>query len=377
MLRLFVIVLFSIIVFIGLSSAILDALYGGGEAFPDRLDTKTVVASDKLELVADLPFPPGNVAVSQTGRMFFSFHPEGNPQFNIAELVDGEIKELEFTSETPVQIESVLSLRIDQQNRLWLLDYASHGTGTPKIVAISLDTMEVVHYHEFSSDIAPIGSHLNDFQVDASGQYIFIADASIFGLSPAVIVYDVSAKAAKRVIEDHESVVGDKYIPVIEGEKMLMLGVFAIRPGVDSIALSRDQKWLYFSPVTDEYMHRAPVSALIDKQLPNEKLLETIERFAPKTMSDGITTDNAGNIYISDIEHSAIVVMDKSGKMTTLLRDPNLRWPDGFSFGPEGDLYVTASALQHVMLKPASYVKQKGPYQIFKIKTGNTATPGH
>ena len=169
----------------------------------------------------------------------------------------------------------------------------------------------------------------------------------------------------------------DKYIPVVEGQRMLMFGVFAIRPGVDSIALSRDQKWLYFAPVTDEYLHRAPLSALIDKDLPQEEMLNLVERFAPKTMSDGITTDNSGNIYISDIEHSAIIVMGKDGRLTTLLRTPELRWPDGFSFGPDGSLYVTASALQHVMLKPASYVTEKGPYQIFRIKTANTAPAGH
>jgi sugar lactone lactonase YvrE len=377
MLRLFVITLFSIIVFIGLSSAVIDAIYGGGEEFPDRLDTKAIVGSDSLELVADLPYPPGNIAVSEKGRMFFTFHPEGNPEFNVAELVFGEIQQLQFKSDHPVELESVLSLRVDKQNRLWLLDYAIHGSGTPKILAISLDTMEMVHYHEFDNDIAPLGSHLNDFQVDASGQYIFIADASIFGLDPAVIVYDTHTKVARRVIEDHESVVADDYIPVIEGQKMLMFGVFAIRPGVDSIALSRDQKWLYFSPVTDEFMHRAPVEALINPNLPREELLSKVERFAPKTMSDGITTDNAGNIYISDIEHSAIVVMNKDGKMTTLLRDPALRWPDGFSFGPEGNLFVTASALQHVMLKPASYIQEKGPYQIFKIKTHVDAAAGH
>lgn len=378
MLRAFVIFLFSIVVFIGLSASALDAIYGGGDSFPDKTTTPSL-PSEALELVADLPFPPGNIAVSARGEIFFTYHPEGRPDYNLAELVDGKPIPLRIEGESAKNLDlvSVLSLRIDQQNRLWLLDYADHGTGTAKIVAIDLSTREVSHYYEFSSDIAGLGSHMNDFQVEPSGRYIFIADASIFGLDPAVIVYDTQNKTARRVIEDHDSVDADYFIPSVEGEKMLMLGFFAVRPGVDSIALDRDGKWLYFAPVTDEAMHRVPVAALIDESLPSEALRQQIERFADKTMSDGITTDNSGNIYISDLEHSAITVLNSEGELSTRYKDKKLRWPDGFSFGPNGDLYVTASALQYVMAKPDSYIAEKGPYQIFKLATGQTAAPGH
>ncbi len=374
MLRTLVMILFSVIVLIGLSAAVLDAIYGGGDAFPDRT-SEPRLSDQQLEKVADLPYPPGNIAVSAQGEVFFTFHPEGRPEYNLAELKDGKAEPLRVKGE--IQFESVLSLRIDQQNRLWILDYAQHGSGQPKLAAIDLDSREIVHRYDFPKDIAGLGSHLNDFQVDRGGNFIFIADASILGLDPALIVYDVQKQTARRLLDDHESVEPDKYVPVVGGQKMLMFGVFAIRPGVDSIALDRRNEWLYFAPVTDDHMHRVRVSDLLDQSLNEEALAAKVERFALKTMSDGITSDDHGNLYISDLEHNAITMLNARGELSTLIKSEQLRWPDGFSFGPEGWLYVTASALQHVIAKPDGYIAQKGPYQIFRLQTGQTATPGH
>ena len=158
---------------------------------------------------------------------------------------------------------------------------------------------------------------------------------------------------------------------------MLMFGVFAIRPGVDSIALDRTEEWLYFAPVTDEKMWRVRVKDLNNAALSAQELKNKVEAFADKTMSDGITIDDANNIYISDLEHSAIMKMRPDGTMQTLYKDKKLRWPDGFSFAPNGWLYLTASALQEVIAKPDQYIKEKGPYQIFKLKTDSSAYPGH
>ena len=69
--------------------------------------------------------------------------------------------------------------------------------------------------------------------------------------------------------------------------------------------------------------------------------------------------------------------MRSDGTLETLYKDKRLRWPDGFSFGPDGWLYVSASALQDVIAKPDRYIAEKGPYQLFKLKTDSTAYPGH
>ncbi|MFT6122516.1 MAG: hypothetical protein ACJASG_001039 [Oleiphilaceae bacterium] len=374
MLRFIATTVLSIIVLIAVISIATETIYGGGGDFPDRTTTPTL-SGDALEVVANLDYPPGNIAVSSTGRIFFTFHPEGRPPFNIAELIDG--KAIEIPINTDIDLRTVLSMRIDHQNRLWILDYADHGSATPQLVAIDLGTMKVVHHYEFSSDIAGLGSHLNDFQVSQDGSIIYIANASILGLNPSIIIYSTRNQTAREVLLDHESVKADFYVPSVEGEKMLIFGVFAIRPGVDSIALDRNGEWLYFAPVTDEHLHRIRTSDLNNLSLNHEQLAQKVERFGEKTMSDGITTDNAGNIYLSDIEHSAIVRMKPDASLKTLIKDPKLRWPDGFSFGLDGWLYVTSSALQDVIGKTDAYIAEHGPYQIFRIKTGVNAAAGH
>jgi sugar lactone lactonase YvrE len=354
---------------------------GGGERLEDRTTDPTLPGS-ALEVVVDLDYPPGNIAVSRTGRIFFTLHPDGNPPHKVLELVDGTpVPYPTAAFQTPTEgaphFESILSLRIDRQDRLWTLDFANFGRGQPRLLAFDLGTNELVHQFDFPPEVAGFLSMLNDLQVDPKGEKIYIAETSPIIQRPALIVYDPVRKTSRRLLEGHHSVAAEDYVIQAPGRDMILFGIATLRIPVDSIALDRRGEWLYYGPVSGARMYRIATRDLNDESLGPEELAAQVEDYGPKTLSDGLTMDLRDNIYISDMEHSAILTLGPDRTLKTLLKDPRLRWPDGFSFGPGGWLYVTCSSLQHVLFTSAAEVRRNAPYQIFRFKPGIVGVAGH
>jgi sugar lactone lactonase YvrE len=355
--------------------------FGDGMRLEDR-STEPSLSGDVLETVVDLDYPPGNIAVSEDERVFFTLHPDGRPPTKVHELVDGKpvpYPNVEYQSETDgiPYFQTILAIRIDRQNRLWVLDFAEFGQGTPRISAFDLATNELVHTYDFPSDVAGVASMLNDFQVSPDGGTIYIAETSPLIHSPALIVYDVDARESRRVLDAHESVRPQNYVIQAPGRDMIIYGVYNMRIGVDSIALDRDGEWLYYGSVTGDTLYRIKAAGLSDASLGDDELAGRVEAFADKSLSDGITTDVEGNVYLSDMENSAIHIVTPEGELKTLVRDDRLRWPDGFSFGPGGDLYVTCSSLQNVLFVSADEMRANAPYQIYRFSPGPAGVAGH
>src|SRR5262245_4841261 len=174
----------------------------GGLQLDDRT-TEPALPFSAVEVGAELDHPPGNIAVSRTGRVFFTLHPNGDPPVNLVELVDGKpVPYPDASFQKPKKgepsFDSVLSIRIDRQDRLWTLDYARYGRGQPRLLAFDLASGKVVHQFDFPSTVAGLLSMLNDFQVDPSGGKIYIAETSPIRQKPALVVYDVAKRTARR-----------------------------------------------------------------------------------------------------------------------------------------------------------------------------------
>jgi len=349
--------------------------YGGGDPYPD-LSTPPVLGEAVIEEVLSYPQPVGNVAVSETGRVFFTVHPEGRPQGNkLLEYVDGASVPYPDGAAQARLFDTVLGVVVDRYNRLWTIDHGNHGIRTARLLAFDLNTGELVHDQRFADDIAPMGSFLQDLQVSADGRTVVIADASFWRKKPAIVVYDIESASARRLLESHASVTGQDYLIRSQGRNMTFGGgIVSLRGGVDGIALG--EEWLYFSALSGEGLYRVRLTDVTDPAIPDVQIAARVERYATKPLSDGLSLDVAGNVYITDIEHSSIFVVDNNRDLRTLVRSSDLRWPDALSFGPDGWLYIADSALADVVFQSQDHIKSHGPYKVFRFQPGNAGIPG-
>ena len=131
----------------------------------------------------------------------------------------------------------------------------------------------------------------------------------------------------------------------------------------DAIALSPDKQYLYYQPIAKSSLCRVRTDALRDPQGKPKP-----ETYAATFPLDGIWMDAKRNIYLSNVQKNGVSRLTPDRKLEHLLTDPRLQWPDTFSEGPDGSIYVTAS---HINDSP-TYNKGKStrtmPYQAFKFK---------
>lgn len=349
--------------------------HGGGEPYPD-LSTTPILPGSALEEVLSYPQPIGNVAVSAGGRVFFTVHPEARPQGNkLLEFVDGASVPFPNGASQAALFDTVLGVAIDQHDRLWTIDHGNHGMRTARLLAFDLESGELIHDQHFTADIAPAGSFLQDLQVSADGRTVVISDASFWRKKPALIIYDVESASARRILESHISVSAENYVIENQGRTMTFGGgVVSLRGGVDGITLG--EEWLYYGALSGSKLYRIKLHDITDPSVPNSQVAARVERFSTKPLSDGLSTDIEGNVYITDVEHNSIYIVDENREPQTLIRSAKVRWPDALSFGPDGWLYIADSALGDVVLKSHEHIKSEGPYRIFRFQPGVAGTPG-
>lgn len=101
-----------------------------------------------------------------------------------------------------------------------------------------------------------------------------------------------------------------------------------------------------------------------------------IEKAGPKPVSDGASTDAAGNHYFTDLANNGITVLRSDGALETLVQDDRLLWPDALSFGEPGWLYIAVNQLHRAPILNGGVERAEPPFLILRVYTGAKGIAG-
>lgn len=346
----------------------------------------------KLEQVATFhDAMPTGVTVTEGGRIFVNFPRWGDDvPFTVAELRDGKpvpYPDAAFNAENPADpaagLISVQSVVADGRGRVWLLDTAAPGFAAPKaggakLVAVDLATDKVVKTVVFPADVVLKSTYVNDMRFDfrsgAEG-VAYVTDSSLSGPG-AIIVLDLATGKGVRRLNGHATTSPERgFAPVVEGKPLLADGK-PFNVASDGIALSPDGATLYYSALTGRHLYSVPTKLLRDPSVTEVQLAAAVRDLGAKGASDGLEADAKGAVYAGDYEHNAIRQLKKDSKhWRTIAQAPNLLWPDTFSIGPDGYLYVIANQLHRQAGFNGGVDGRQKPYELLRVKIDAAPAP--
>ena len=329
----------------------------------------TVYENDDFQLTG--------VSVSRTGRLFVNF-PRWSDRYlhAVCEIApDGAAKPYPDDAWNAWNLKPatagtafvcVQSVVVDTDDVLWVVDaaaplLASVVPGGAKLVAIDLATDRVVRVIAFDPDVAKADSYLNDIRIDTRRNTAYLTDSGHGGL----IVVDLATGSARRVLDGHPSVFVEPGVSVVVRGKELLQHGKPPQFDADGIALSPGGAYVYYKPVTGKTLYRIATETLRDSGATPDAVGRAVEIVAQTFPTDGLWMDAAGTLYLTDVENDAVARLLPSGALERVVSSPALRWPDTFSQGPDGRIYVSASHIDESPNFNGGKSVRSSPYAVF------------
>jgi sugar lactone lactonase YvrE len=314
---------------------------------------------------------------AKSGRVFVNFPVWSDDHFlSVAEVVDGKPRafpdeEWNKPGAAGSHFVCVQSVVVDDQDNLWILDPAAPKMqeivkGGPKLVKVDLQTNKVVQTIPFGEDVAPAKSYLNDVRIDTSAGKAFLTDSA----KGAIIVVDLKTGKSRRLLDGHKSTRPEPDVKLTVDGKQLLDQQKKTAPQIasDGIALDSKNGYLYYHALTGRTLYRIKTAFLLDEKISNNDLESKVETVAQTPPPDGMLEATDGSVYLTDIEGSAIVKWNaQSSKVEPVITDKRLLWPDTLSWGPGGELYVTASQIENMPRFNGGKSTRTEPYKLWKV----------
>ncbi len=339
--------------------------------------SSALAATATLEMVASFPDQQvTGVAASKSGRIFVNFPDWSDAHtISVAEIVNG--KPQPFPNEEwnrpgapGTHFVCVQSVYVDESDSLWILDPAAPKMkeivkGGPKLLKVDLVKNEVVQMIPFGEEVAPKKSYLNDVRVDTKTQTAFITDSGL----GAIVVVDLRSGKARRVLQDDHSTQAEKDFKLkVNGSDLLAENGEPPKIHSDGIAFDHLAGYLYYHALTGKTLYRIKVADLKNVGLTKSQLSTKVETVTETPAPDGMMMGPNGRLYLTDIEHGAVQAWDpKADKLSTVVSDGRLSWPDSLAWAPDGSLLVTTSQIQTMARFNGGKETRTLPYHVYRI----------
>jgi sugar lactone lactonase YvrE len=125
---------------------------------------------------------------------------------------------------------------------------------------------------------------------------------------------------------------------------------------------------LYYHALTGHTLYRIKTSYLTDENLSKNDLESKVENVAQTPAPDGMLEGPDGSVYLTDLEHNAVVRWNATSKqIEPVIADKRLLWPDTLSWRSNGELYVTASQIENMPRFNNGKSTRTEPYGVWKV----------
>ena len=338
---------------------------------------------------------PIGIAVSSTGRIFVTYT-RGKYDYTVAEVANmtAEVPYPSLDIQLPpdqlnetiagisfgpgnasalisVQALHITSATSSRPETLWMVDTGrptiqdSTGAytmpyaqpGGPKLIAISLDNNTIYQTYTFPPTVHYPDSYLNDLRFDLNQSVAYLVDSSSEGRPGFIMVNLTTGESWRRLTQHptvsdvHNSIASHQGHPFYLNSGMGP-NVYPRPEGLDGIQVSPDGQYMYYSPLTSQYLYRIPTANLLAP--PTDPLAElaasaNISHLGQRGgQANGFEGDTTGKIYMLMPEHNAIYYYDPSDlQVHGFVEDPRIIWPDGASVGQDGYIYMIINQLPY------------------------------
>ncbi|OWQ85137.1 hypothetical protein CDN99_23325 [Roseateles aquatilis] len=328
-----------------------------------------------LEVVAELPIRPGNVTPGPAGRVFATVHPLGAPAD--AQLIEITGKDSYKPWPTPAlqrgkdaasddRIDTPLGITYDGHGRVWIVDMGLN-LGKTRLWAFDAASGRELHRIELPQKIAPKGSFVQDLVVDDVAGWVYLADIA----DPGLIAVEIGTGKARR-FGGHAALKAEPDAVMVIGGKPIEFQGKPASVGVNPLTLSADRETLFFGAMNGRNWYAVPAK-LLRTGASDARISASIRRVGPKPVSDGAATDAAGRHFFTNVNEGGIDVLDARGRLTPLVRDPRLDWPDSVHLSDSPWLYVSVNQLYKTPAFTGGADAGQPPYRVMRVWAGSSA----